>query len=116
MGGTRFALGDGWGGIKRGDGWGNGNKERKKMKNLYKIKRRLKEVQITAEFLLQWLKIGEHHYRSIENPIPEEAEIVRAGCNEFYGDFFLLIEAKEFGEVEPGDEIPVFKPWHEVIR
>jgi hypothetical protein len=74
---------------------------------------RIKIVRWHSLSLLNVLKRGEHHIRTI-NPIPDDTKITRMGHDEV-GNLYFVISSKEFDELKNGDIIPTHSVYFEKI-
>jgi hypothetical protein len=75
------------------------------------MKRRVKRAQITTQFMSLIFGAGLKSYEIIKDAVPEDAQVIGARLDPFIPEVLeLLLQSKEFEEVEDGAKIPEVQP------
>lgn len=84
------------------------NTEGKPLVDVFKSAGRRKRLEISPEFVIDWLKAGEHRFRLKESALPDDAKVVHSEFS--LRTIILWIESEEWPIVKEGDLVPDICP------
>lgn len=70
---------------------------------------RIKRMQASMEFLLFYMKKGEHHFKVTKGALPSDARLIGIQPDSLFekGVYWLLIESDEFENLPEASVIPI---------
>ena len=73
---------------------------------------RVKYIEVSYDFMTNWFKKGEHHFRVIENALPNDAKVIDAFKSPFQQvrTLRLIITSKRFKDIPDTGMIPKHEP------